>query len=517
MKKKAQTSEPLDYELAVPRPHAMIESLRSVGYTLHTAIADIVDNSIAASAKSVWVDFHWAGKGSTVGITDDGVGMTENVLTEAMRPGTQSPLAERSSRDLGRFGLGLKTASFSQCRSLTVTTKKTNRPHAVRRWDLDYVEQENEWRLLKAPAVEAESASAKLSFLNSGTVVVWSKVDRLVDDRPASDSLAHEHFLNLIGRVREHLAMTFHRFLSGVADGYSRPLRIYINGSTDENLIRPWDPFLRLHLATQPSPVETVGVGRSAIRVQPFVLPHKDRLSDAEFDQGGGPLGWSAQQGFYIYRNDRILLAGDWLGLGRNRAWQKEEHCRLARLSIDLANTHDFDWSLDVKKSSARPPAMFRERLTGIGETARKRSKDIFFHRGQVGPRPTGDTAPPLQRPWRSVRRRGSNTYAINREHPLVAGVLRRLGPLSEDVEALLRVLEETVPVERIWLDVAEEPGGYAVPYQDLDSSLVWRDLKKTFDILKMGGYSSSTAMQFLERTEPFNRYPELIVRLKEA
>jgi len=494
----------------------MIESLRSVGYTLPTAVADIVDNSIAASARNVWIKFFWAGKSSAVSITDDGLGMTETVLTEAMRPGTQSPLIERTPRDLGRFGLGLKTASFSQCRSLTVASKIRKGSISIRRWDLDYVGQSNEWRLLKTPAHDASFAIGRLEQQESGTVIVWSKLDRLVDERPESDAYAQEHFNELIIHVISHLGMTFHRFLSGEAKGYSKSLQIYVNGSEPAHRVQPWDPFLRKFNATQPSPPEVVGVGQSAVRVQSFILPHKDRLSDAEYMAGAGPKGWSAQQGFYIYRNDRILVAGDWLGLGRQRAWQKEEHCRLARLSIDLQNLHDFDWSLDVKKSSARPPAIFRDRLTGIGETARKRSKDIFFHRGEVGPRPIGGSAPPFLRPWQSVRRGYSNTYSINREHPLISGVLRKLGPLSEDVEAMLRVLEETVPVERIWLDVAEDPAGYAVPYEGLDPALVWRDLRKTLDILQTGGYSRLNAIQYLERIEPFNRYPELITRLRE-
>jgi hypothetical protein len=273
---------------------------------------------------------------------------------------------------------------------------------------------------------------------------------------------------------------------------------------------------MRKFLATQPSPVETVGGDSTSITVQAFVLPHKDRLMDSEYTLGAGPAGWTAQQGFYVYRNDRILVSGSWLGLGRHRTWQKEEHCRLARLSIDLGNDQDFEWQLDVKKSSARPPTQFRERLAGIAESARKRSKDVFFHRGVVGPNPQGGIPPPKERPWKSNRRGNSTTYTVNREHPLVAGLMRKLGPFKDEVEALLRVVEETVPVERIWLDIAEEPGGYSVPYEGLPETVVKGDLQKTFEILKFSGFSTSTAVEFLKSTEPFNRYLHLVEKLKE-
>ena len=115
------------YEIASPRPAALIESLRAVGYNLPTAVADIIDNSLTAGSRKVDIQFCWAGTGSRISIIDDGCGMSEGALLEAMRPGSRSPVEERSSEDLGRFGLGLKTASFSQCRSLTVISKATDR------------------------------------------------------------------------------------------------------------------------------------------------------------------------------------------------------------------------------------------------------------------------------------------------------------------------------------------------------------------------------------------------------
>ena len=151
-----------EYEIATPRPGALIESLRSIGYDLPTAVADIIDNSLTASARQVDIVFHWAGANSWICILDDGTGMSDQELFEAMRPGSQNPLQTRSSNDLGRFGLGLKTASFSQARRLTVITKTTSGAIAVREWDLDYVEREDEWRLLKEPTIDIKAWKAQL-------------------------------------------------------------------------------------------------------------------------------------------------------------------------------------------------------------------------------------------------------------------------------------------------------------------------------------------------------------------
>src|ERR1700728_892866 len=175
-----------DYEIRSPKPCALVESLRSVGYSLPTAVADILDNSIAAHARHVWICFHWAGPDSWVSILDDGDGMDEETLAEAMRPGSANPLDSRRPDDLGRFGLGLKTASFSQCRKLTVWSKRKGGSIAGRCWDLDYVAKHDEWRLLKAAAPDALKPFEDFSGLTSGTMVLWEQLDRAVDKSPAS-------------------------------------------------------------------------------------------------------------------------------------------------------------------------------------------------------------------------------------------------------------------------------------------------------------------------------------------
>lgn len=230
---------PKEYEISSPKPGALIESLRSVGYSVPTAIADILDNSIAAHASNIWIEFHWAGPDSRVSVIDDGDGMSEETLAAAMRPGSANPLDSRKPDDLGRFGLGLKTASFSQCRKLTVWSRQDHGEIAGRCWDLDYVAKHDEWRLLRAGAPRGLDAFGQLGGLRSGTVVLWEQLDRAVDKSPASSREAHSRFLQLIEDVRAHLAMIFHRFLDGTASGRSAALQIFINGQGNAHKVKP--------------------------------------------------------------------------------------------------------------------------------------------------------------------------------------------------------------------------------------------------------------------------------------
>lgn len=131
----------MDFEISPPSAASMLESLRAYGYSLNSAVSDLIDNSITARAKNVWITLKWSGEDSWISIRDDGIGMTEKQLSRAMIAGSQSPLDRREQHDLGRFGLGLKTASLSLARSLTVVSKIENGSLSVRRWDLDYIAQ----------------------------------------------------------------------------------------------------------------------------------------------------------------------------------------------------------------------------------------------------------------------------------------------------------------------------------------------------------------------------------------
>jgi hypothetical protein len=498
------------YDLVPPAAGAMIESLRAYGYTLPTAVADILDNSISAGAANIWIDFHWNGADSFISILDDGSGMTEQELINAMRPGSRNPLEERPLKDLGRFGLGLKTASFSQCRRLTVASKKEGQNPVFQRWDLDYIRDNDKWHLLRQPAPGSEGRLQSIERMPQGTLVLWEKPDRVVGEVSNSDKNAHDRFLQIVGNVEEHLAMVFHRYLEGP---FPR-IRIYINRQEESSKVKPWDAFLSSHPATVTYPREPVATPAGGFFVQGFILPHKDRLTDDLYQYAAGPSGWTGQQGFYVYRNDRLLVAGSWLGLGAPRSWTKEEQYKLTRISIDIPNSLDMDWQIDVKKSTARPPAFIRKRLRDLAEVVRKQAREVFVHRGTYGP---GKMKEPVVRIWRSASAKGRLAYRIDRPHPLIRQVTELSPEHSQLIEVLLRVIEETVPVQQIWLDTAERPEAHSRPFESAEQLEVRRVIEITYRAMTAKGVvTPAEAKKRMAGMDAFRDYTEIIDSLTD-
>jgi hypothetical protein len=486
----------------------MIESLRGVGYSVETAIADLVDNSIAAGARNVRLDFHFDGPDSWMTLLDDGRGMGSEELRQAMTVGGRSPLETRAAGDLGRFGMGLKTASFSQCRRLTVASRPEGGGLSVRRWDLDYIARPdvNEWRLLTGPAGGSEDRLKPLEAAACGTLVLWERLDRvtagLTHDRRSEDA-----FLAMVERTEQHLAMVFHRYLEGPAPR----IRITLKGSAR---LRPWDPFLSTHPATFPSPVERIPSPGGLVALQGFVLPHRDQLDEETWRRAAGRDGWTSQQGFYVYRNDRMLVAGGWLGLGEPRVWTREEPFKLARLAVSFANTADAEWEVDIRKSVARPPRPVRPRLTALADVVRTGARRVFAHRGTYGSRaPTVD----LVQAWITATGRKGVSYRVNREHPAAARVRDALGHHHESLEDLLRVVEASVPVQRIWLDAVEQGDvqSSAGTLDDEQLAAIEATARALFEHLTgRTGLAPDVAGARLLATEPFQNHPDIIDRL---
>jgi len=490
-----------DFELAGPRPESVIESLRSLGYDLPTAIADLIDNSIAASAKNIWLDFEWSGSRTSMVLTDDGTGMAGDELSNAMRLGSRSPLDIRGPTDLGRFGLGLKTASFSQCRRLTVISKTSRNDLECRCWDLSYVTAECDWKLLKGQQFVTPTMTLRLNQLSSGTAVVWDQLDQVVGHAKPDDESAYRFFLERIEQVKIHLAMVFHRFLSG-----SGAVKIQINNG----VVKPWDPFLINESATQHLPEEVLIYQGGEVRVQSYVLPHHSKIDDETYKRAAGQMGWNASQGFYIYRNKRLLVPGDWLGLG----FQKEEHYKLARVQVEITNGMDADWQIDVKKSRARPPGELRADLRRIARITRERAVEIYRHRGKVLARETGS---PNVFPWQKCVRHGKIFYKINREHPLVRDLVDTAGDLKATIAALLRILEETIPVSYIVVNNAEHPDSLSTPFAGVPSSQIREVMLAVYQSLRHQGLSHQNARLRLSVMEPFDRFPELIASIEAS
>lgn len=475
---------------AEPEAASMIETFRAIGYNIETAVADIIDNSISAGAKNIWINFEWKGSETWLSIKDDGIGMNNEELIQAMRPGSKNPLEDRSNKDLGRFGLGLKTASFSQARKLTVISKKEKFASVYWTWDLDFVKQTSNWDLIKY--LPDEKFEKEISKLKSGTIVIWNDIDRVVKDFKQNDNKTLDTFLTVMMKVKNHLSMVFHRFIE------RKEINIFFQ---DEKIIA-WNPFLQNEPATQIFPKEIIQNGKVAI--EGYVLPHKSKISEKQYKIAEGAKGWNEQQGFYIYRNERLLLAGDWLGLFR-----KEEHYKLTRIQIDLPNTLDAEWQIDIKKSVARPPLIFREQIKAYALKVRAQAVEVYRHKGKNVKPYQGQKFVPL---WIDHKRGDKWFFKINSEHPLIEKIKKQANnnPVKA-IDTLLKFIEETIPTKSIYIRESEQPEAQGKPFEGIKHDDIWNLMKTIFDSLITQGKTKEEAKAVLVNLEPFNHYPEYI------
>lgn len=476
---------------AEPEASSMIETFRAIGYSIETAISDIIDNAITAGAKNIWIDYDWKGSNTTLSILDDGVGMNNEQLIQAMRPGSRNPLEERSSNDLGRFGLGLKTASFSQSRKFTVFSKTNDYKSVFWTWDLDFVNQEKVWKLIRH-IPEEENWTQKIETLKTGTCVVWWDLDRLTKGTNADNIEAKSKFLEIMDSVKSHLAMVFHRYID-------EGLKIYFR----EREIKSWDPFMIGVDGLQPKPEMRLEGG--SIKIKGFVLPHRSKLSAEQYNNGKGPKdSWTAHQGFYVYRNRRLLVAGDWLGL-----FKREVHYDLCRIQIDLPNNFDDDWQIDIKKSIARPPSIYREQILALAKEARNQAVEVYRHKGRkINPGPFNPEFHPF---WEHRVRHGKRFYKINRNHPLLNDLLSKSGALKKDIEKVIQFIEETIPVPLITLQENENVKPHGQPFEGIDHDAIKETMQKLFNGFVASGLSTEKAKARILNTEPYNFYPEYI------
>ena len=338
-----------------PSAARLTESLRDVGYDFPSAVADIVDNSIMAGATRVEIMIEFDGAGSWISIADDGAGMTANGLVEALRYGTRRAYTRG---DLGRYGLGLKTASLSQCRSVTVVTlsARLRTPTAVRVLDLDLIAECDEW-LVVEPVRDLAVAQARDWLGDSaGTVVIWRKLDRVLPEKRPDGGWARRRLEGLAAKTVEHLGIVFHRFLEG---NRGRDLVITVNGEK----VQPWNPFAPSEPACSELALQrfevVVGDVSGTVTLQRFVLPSRDQFSStSQFEKLSGPLNWNRQQGLYIYRAERLVQWGGWNGIRGI-----DEHTKLARAALDFDTDLDSVFNINVAKMRVMIPAQLRQML----------------------------------------------------------------------------------------------------------------------------------------------------------
>ncbi len=453
-------------------------SARSFGnYDLAGALADLIDNSITAKSKNIWIRCLYNEGDTSVTVTDDGVGMNEQTLLEAMRPASTNPSLERSPDDLGRFGWGMKSASFSQCRKLTVLSRKNGIGHGAE-WDLDAIDN---WTMGVLSDDEVTEFGNSALPEAHGTEIIWSKCDRLTEDR----SISTIAFNELISQAMEQLALVFHRFLAGKAD---RPkLSIHFNGQ----ILEPFDPFHMSHNATIQLECEPLEVSGEMVKIQPYILPHFSKLQENEHERLGGREGFLRTQGFYVYRNHRLIVYGTWFQLAKYG-----ELSQLIRISVDIPNSMDNMWKITVDKSDAQLPTILRNRLKQIVDGLKRRSTKVYRQRaGRIDD-------PGTVAVWSRYTRNNEITYSVNRGHPIIAQILE-----SEDgkmVDAAIRLIERNFPVSAFMDDTSLRPGGLA------QSALSRDELKRLLDVttpemLHRCGDNMHKMTDELKRTEPFS------------
>lgn len=475
-----------------PYAPTLMESTRAIGYSIEAAIADIIDNSIAAGASQVDIDFFPIGE-SYISILDNGCGMSEIQLISAMQYGSRSPLENRDEKDLGRYGLGMKTASLSQCRVLTVLSKQGS-VLAGCQWNLNHVKQAESWSLIVLDQEEMcdYPGLEKLKHHNSGTLVVWQELDKFA----IGENDVAEAFTRKMNLIREHLSLVFHRYLSG--EPGLRKLDIRMNDLS----ITPQDPFL-LKKSTQLMDEETIIVRGQKVRVKPFILPHVSKLTQKELKALGGKDGLRKQQGFYIYRNKRLLIWGTWF-----RMMRQCDLSKLARVQVDIPNSLDDLWDLDIKKSTAIPPEEVKQNLAVILSKISEGSKRTWTYRGKK------ETSDDIIHVWnRMIARDGGIYYEINQDYPMIDALISEHPDIKKQMDILLKQISLSLPLNSLYIDLTND--------EKLanDSDTAANDIITLAKSIISACNSTEERNQMIETlklTEPFCAYAEEIDAAKE-
>jgi hypothetical protein len=476
--------------LDVPPGVSLLESMRSVGYSIEAAVADVIDNSIAA--KSTTVDILVSDSDPfQMSILDDGTGMDRDEAIKAMTLAAVSPTAERATGDLGRFGLGLKTASLSQCRTLTIVTKQAGITTALR-WSLDHVIKTGQWSLMELDEGDVAGLLGWFQFelLMSGTMVHWGDMDQLA----MTEGDTQDDLDRVAVRVRDHVALVFHLFNG--SDGVQN-VNITMNGTPIERV----DPFMSKRSTA--SPWESIDVEGQTVKLVAYTLPYLSRLSAADRERALQLGGLRETQGFYVYRGHRLVIWGNWF-----RVMPRSEMAKLTRVRVDIPNTLDHLWALDVKKSHAEPPPLVRRRLSELAKKMMEPSQRVQRFRGRKVDQPTEIT-----HMWQPFVNGDQFHYTINPDHPSIAAFTEELDSTQQKVFArLLEDIQSTFPM----IDAHNRLSGDSVPSDPDDDDLVSRAIS-AWNLACEHGLDQDTFVTSISRSEPYCSVPNFQCRLKKA
>lgn len=475
---------------SIPFAPALVESIRSLGYSFEAAIADLIDNSISAQAKKIDI-FVTASEQPYLIIMDDGYGMGNEELEKAMRYGSKNPLDKREDSDLGRFGMGLKAASLSQCRQLVVVSKQ-NEVVSCYSWNIDHVIETGLWLLLgydyeeikKFPKIE------RLYDLESGTYILLQKFDRIA----VSTNNISETLTKYMDNAIDHLSLVFHRFLN---DGLSI--------SVNNREVEPRDPFLQNNKATQLKREQSFVINGAKITMKPYILPYISKLTEDDIRIVGGKASLRSEQGFYIYRNKRLIIWGTWFRLER-----KDELGKLARIRVDIPNSLDYMWGIDIKKSTANLPDIIKRNLYNCVYESKLGSESVHSFRGR-----NVNINKDIDYIWERIATREGYQYKINANIPQVQVLMESLDTQQKQLlNILLRDIEKSFPTSTLYLDVSK--GHLVEESENVDTQNNYDLILQQIDAAKNRGMDVSLIINSFLKLEPYCLDKELVKLLSE-
>ena len=359
-----------------PSPSRLIENLTQIGYSLPGAVADLIDNSIQAKASEIDIQVYHSGifEEPCVVICDNGIGMNKQDLINGMKFGSNK---DYDRKDLGKFGLGLKTASLSQCRILTVISKPRCSPDTKSRlnickWDMTHVFENDKWDILNPSLEELENYEKEVfyhyeSFLKSGgTLIIWSDMKEFIPDLYNENKEKRSLCLSeIINDLQSHLGIVFHRFIEGSVSG-KKSIKIDISDREIESI----DPFCKQERSTHQLDQKNIfmkykdgdEIKKSKVTLSPYILPKEHQFSSPEAYKKASSLGtWLSRQGFYFYRNGRLLKSGDWSSCAT-----KDKRNIYLRIAVDFDEKQDLPFQVNISKEKASIPQEYKQEIKSL-------------------------------------------------------------------------------------------------------------------------------------------------------
>lgn len=420
-----------------PSPKSLIKTLMRVGYDFNMAVGDIVDNSISADAKNIRIFTALDPQNPTFSIYDDGWGMSEKELYENMKLAAKDPSLERDENDLGRFGSGMKTASFSQARKLIVISKKKGSKICGAYWDIDEIESSDSWEVLMGlneREINSIDGFDKDILSETGTVIIWHKI---ISFRETQHTSLENIIANTIDSMSRYLSLHFHKFMQS-----NDKVSFFVN----QRKLSPINPFIKGKGSMDLTP-EIIRGKKGNVEIKPHVLPHPQYLSQSQIDKLGGIDAIYKNQGLYIYRANRLIIAGGWMGLSSRNILGN-----LARVEVNIPASLDDEWSTDVKKSSLQLPLMVQRKLKQICQRPIHISRGEHTHRGKKEE---------VNEYWFINENKQDNTtkYEVHLKNNELIEIAEKMTQTNRiKLKEFLRNLSKYLPVHHIFSRIGKSP-----------------------------------------------------------